>query len=36
MGINLRKAGMTLAIEILAHSKRMRALGSWQYHFQGI
>merc|ERR1711959_34657 len=30
MEINLRKAGMEMAIEVLAHNRRNRVLGEWQ------
>ena len=31
MGVNLRKAGMELAIEILTNNRRMKSLGVWQH-----
>jgi len=34
MGINLRKAGMGLAQDILANNRRMRSLGAWQSEHQ--
>lgn len=36
MGVNLRKAGMTLAIEILSENRRIKSLGAWQHkHLPG-
>lgn len=34
MGINIRRAGMSLAPEILCHNLRMKSLGMWQYNSQ--
>ena len=33
MGVNLRKAGMTLAIEILSENRRIKSLGAWQHKY---
>ena len=36
MGVNLRKAGMTLAIDILSENRRIKSLGAWQHkHLPG-